>query len=399
MYITIKDIDKTNNGLEPSTINLVDALFSTENLDNITPTDVSTTYRTRLLRTKTYLTDHPRADLPTNYYDIINWMSMLMVRIPNPQEHYRTFDIPKKTGGHRTINAPDEELSDVMRQMAKALTSPWDLDIQVHDSAWAYVPGRSVVNAMKEHTDNESRWYLKIDLKDFFGSCSKQIIIDTLSNLFPFAEAIRREDRTMYPNPANYTKNFLTQLADFVTLNGGLPQGTPISPVLTNMIMVGYDYKINRTLRDLVDNDTLPKQKYVYTRYADDIIISAKYKFNIKELKDMLALVLAPFTIKEEKTRFGTNAGRNWNLGIMCNKDNNLTVGYRRKHTIKVTVHNYVNNRIEWELSDLRYLLGELNWVNQVEPDYFNHLMQYFNDKYNMNIWNEIIKDIKHLTN
>ena len=53
----------------------------------------------------------------------------------------------------------------------------------------------------------------------------------------------------MYLNPANYTKNFLTQLADFVTLNGGLPQGTPISPVLTNMIMVGYDYRINRTIK------------------------------------------------------------------------------------------------------------------------------------------------------
>ena len=399
MYITIKDIDKTNEGLEPSTTNLVDALFSTDNLDDVPTTDVSTVFRTRLLRTKTYLTNHPRANLPTNYYDVVSWMVNLMNTIPNPQEHYYTFNIPKKTGGYRTINAPDEELSNVMKQMAKAFTAPWDLDIQMHDSAWAYVPGRSVVTAMKEHTNNESKWYLKIDLQDFFGSCSKQIIVDTLSNLFPFAEAIRREDRTMYPNPANYTKNFLTQLAEFVTLNEGLPQGTPISPVLTNMIMVGYDYRINRTLRDLVDNDTLPKQRYVYTRYADDIIISARNKFNIKELKDMLALVLAPFTIKEEKTRFGTNAGRNWNLGIMCNKDNNMTVGYRRKHTIKVTVHNYVNNKTDWSLSDLRYLLGELNWVNQVEPDYFNHLMQYFNDKYNVNIWNEIIKDIKHLTN
>ena len=35
MYITIKDIDRTNEGLEPSTINLVDALFSTDNLDDV----------------------------------------------------------------------------------------------------------------------------------------------------------------------------------------------------------------------------------------------------------------------------------------------------------------------------------------------------------------------------
>ena len=39
-----------------------------------------------------------------------------MNTVPNPQEHYYTFNIPKKTGGHRTINAPDEELSNVMKQ-------------------------------------------------------------------------------------------------------------------------------------------------------------------------------------------------------------------------------------------------------------------------------------------
>lgn len=399
MYITIKDIDRTNEGLEPSTANLVDALFSTDNLDDVPITDINTVFRTRLLRTKTYLTDHPIAELPTNYYDVVSWMVNLMNTIPNPQEHYYTFNIPKKTNGYRTINAPDEELSNVMKQMAKAFTAPWDLDIQMHDSAWAYVPGRSVVTAMKEHTNNQSKWYLKIDLKDFFGSCTKQIIIDTLSNLFPFAEAIKREDNTMRPNPANYTKNFLIQLADFVTLDGGLPQGTPISPVLTNMIMVGYDWNINKVIREASESEDIYKQKYVYTRYADDIIISAKHNFDANKLKNLISETLEPFIIKEEKTRFSTNAGRNWNLGIMCNKDNNMTVGYRRKHTIKVTVHNYVNNRIEWGLSDLRYLLGELNWVNQVEPDYFNYLMQYFNDKYNVNIWNEIIKDIKHLTN
>lgn len=399
MYITIKDIEATNDGIPTGTTNLVEALFNTE---DITAVDISRTelpYNPRLLRTKTYYTDNPRASLPENYYDIINWMSMLMVRIPNPQDHYRTFDIPKKTGGHRTINAPDEELSDIMRQMAKALTSPWDLDIQVHDSAWAYVPGRSVVSAMKEHTNNKSRWYLKIDLKDFFGSCTKEIIVDRLSKIFPFAEAIRREDNTMRPNPANCTNSFLRQLAEFVTLDNGLPQGTPISPVLTNLIMVSYDYEINRVIRDAVESGVIHRQKYVYTRYADDMIISAEYKFEAERLKDIIELALRPFTIKAEKTRFGSNAGRNWNLGLMCNKENNITVGYKRKHTIKVTVHNYVFNREDWSLSDLRYLLGELNWVKQVEPDYFNHLMQYFESKYELNIWNSIIRDIKLLSN
>ena len=79
-----------------------------------------------------------------------------------------------------------------------------------------------------------------------------------------------------------------------------------------------------KKLKNVVYKKTLVTgNHYVYTRYADDILISSKSNFNWQELVNTLKGVLQPqFTIKDEKTRYGSTAGRNWNLGLMVNKDN-----------------------------------------------------------------------------
>ena len=102
-----------------------------------------------------------------------------------------------------------------------------------------------------------------------------------------------------------------------------------------------------------------------------------------------------PFTINKEKIRFGSSAGRNWNLGVMCNKDNKTTVGHRKKHDIKNYLYNYINNKEEYTLDDLRWLLGQLSWLRNVEIDYFEGLMQYYRTKFNIDIWSDIIDNIK----
>ena len=82
-------------------------------------------------------------------------------------------------------------------------------------------------------------------------------------------------------------------LLSLCMLNNGLPQGTPTSPFLTNLVMVEYDYKITEYLKSLGAG-------YIYTRYADDILISNKGKFNFNAILTKLNEILQPFTIKTE---------------------------------------------------------------------------------------------------
>jgi len=71
----------------------------------------------------------------------------------------------------------------------------------------------------------------------------------------------------------------------------------------------------------------------VYTRYADDLLISGRQGFSADEAQNVVGEVLAyfhaPFAVKPEKTRYGSRSGSNWNLGVVLNKDKEITIGWR----------------------------------------------------------------------
>ena len=166
--------------------------------------------------------------------------------------------------------------------------------------------------------------------------------------------------------------------------------------------MIPIDYQITKLLNTLVGTGSIPKQRYVYTRYADDIIISAKVSFDHNIIVDVLKELFraqTPFTINETKTRYGSSAGRNWNLGLMCNKDYKATIGYRKKQELKVAVHNFINNKEDWELKDLQWLLGQFSWLSNVEQDYYIGFMNYINKKYNTDVRATLLNLIKTYNN
>lgn len=280
--------------------------------------------------------------------------------------HYHAFLTPKKTGGMRQIMAPNPELKAYLRELVDIIQD--DLHVLNHDAAYAYTKGRSPIDAAKIHQQNESYWFLKIDLKDFFPSCSYEKVNETLKTIFPLS--------CLYETPE--TKEALEGMLKMCFVDNGLPQGTPASPLLTNLLMLPTDYIIKNTFRDF------NKNAFVYTRYADDIILSSKHGFKWREVVSELERILTAenLTINKDKTRYGNRNGRNWNLGLMLNKDNNITVGHRRKKEIKAMVHNFLNDyhRGEpWSKQDTQVFLGQLSYVTQIEPDYFNQLIKLAN--------------------
>ena len=244
---------------------------------------------------------------------------------------YHTFHIPKSSGGLRRIDAPLPELMNALREL-KTLFEV-NMFALYHTTAFAYIRGRSTIDALKRHQKNESKWFLKLDFADFFGSTTPEFVLNMLSLIFPFSEIVKRQEG----------REALEKAISLCFLNDGLPQGTPISPFITNVMMIAIDHKISNTLRNF-DN-----RRFTYTRYADDLLISCKIDFNKdlvqKFVMDTLAEFQAPFCIKQEKTRYGSSAGRNWNLGLMLNNDNQITIGHKRKKTFKAMLDNYMRDR------------------------------------------------------
>ena len=301
---------------------------------------------------------------------------------------YREFHIPKKSGGLRKIDAPNDNLMTALRRLKDIFEN--DFHALYHTSAFAYIRNRSTIDAVKKHQTNESKWFAKYDLSDFFGSTTQEFVIKMFSMVFPFSEVLKDND--------GY-EAFKTAI-DLAFLNGGLPQGTPISPIITNIMMIPIDFRISNDLR------SYNRQHYIYTRYADDFLISSKYTFKFKEIEKYIVDVLkefeAPFTIKEKKTRYGSSAGSNWNLGVMLNKDNNITVGYKKKRQFQAMLSSYVMDRkngVVWDKSDIQTMEGYRNYYKMVEGDSIDRIVNHIGNKFGVDIVKMIKEDLKPRTN
>lgn len=301
------------------------------------------------------------------------------------KELYYTFHIPKKSGGLRRIDAPEPELMTALRELK--LLFEQEFKALYHTSAFAYVKERSTVDAIKRHQQNESKWFGKFDLSNFFGSTTLDFVMKMLRMIFPFSEVMKYRDG----------EEQLAKALELGFLDGVLPQGTPLSPMLTNIIMIPIDYKLSKALR------SYDRQRFVYTRYADDFTISSQYNFKFRDIEELIVDTLkefdAPFTLNTSKTRYGSSSGRNWNLGLMLGADNKITVGHQRKRQFWAMLTHYATdklNGVNWDLHDVQVLDGYRNYFGMVEGrDYIDGVIQELSDKFHINIITSIKKDLR----
>ena len=297
---------------------------------------------------------------------------------------YHSFHIPKRSGGLRQINAPNPELMDALRRLKTMLEE--DFHVLYHTSAFAYIKKRCTVDAVKRHQKNESKWFGKLDLHDFFGSTNLDFVMKMFSMIFPFSEVVKV--------PGG--KAELEKALELSFLNGGLPQGTPISPLITNVMMIPVDFKLANVLRNF------NKQRFIYTRYADDFIISSKFDFDIHDIEKLIVDTLesfgAPFTINASKTRYGSSSGRNWNLGVMLNKDNEITVGHKKKRQFQSMLYNYITdkqNDVRWDRNDIQVMHGLYSYYHSVEPEAIDSIVKHINGKMEVDVLRLIKNDLR----
>lgn len=333
--------------------------------------------------TRTYAADV----IPSKYLQKLNVDSLIAklsafnksvdyLRREQREKLYYTFHIPKKSGGKwRRIDAPLPELMDALRTLKRMFET--DFNALYHTSAFAYIKRRSTLDAVKRHQSNESKWFGKYDLSNFFGSTTLDFVMQQFAMVFPFSEVIKREDG----------ERELRKALELGFLNGGLPQGTPLSPIVTNIMMIPIDFKLANGFRNVND------QQFVYTRYADDFIISSKYNFDYKVVEAYIVETLkefnAPFTLNAEKTRYGSSSGKNFNLGVMLNRENKITIGHKRKRQFQAMLSSFVLDTLNgnrWDLEDVRALEGYRNYYHMVEGEVIDNIVTHIGDKYNVDI-------------
>ena len=221
-----------------------------------------------------------------------------------PDRYYRTFQIPKKSGGSRSITAPRVYLKVVQRYLLDCILN----QIPVHRCAVGFVTGRNCRDGAKQHVKRSFLW--NIDLKDFFPSIRfEQVETIYLDIGFP-----------------EHAARFLARLC---CLNGRLPQGAPTSPVISNLVFFELDRLLFEKAKLL---------KLTYTRYADDLSFSGNEPITDQFRNEVAALVQAHrFTINRRKERLIGPKARREVTGLTVNAK--VTVPRKRRREIRALFH------------------------------------------------------------
>lgn len=174
--------------------------------------------------------------------------SRLNVIANTASRRYKVYEIPKRTGGMRTIEHPSRELKAIQRWIVKTV---FDL-FPTHECATAYKKRASIkINAERHQLTNYTTRY---DFLGFFPSFRQERIILFLS-------------RQNVASNLGLSEQDIDFIGKIVCRKGRLTVGAPSSPTVSNVMMFAFD----QSFAEFCD-----RRGIVYTRYADDLFLSSQ---------------------------------------------------------------------------------------------------------------------------
>lgn len=175
--------------------------------------------------------------------------------IPSP---VRRVDIPKPQGGVRTLGIPT--LTDRLIQQAlhQVLSPIFEADFS--ESSYGFRPGRNAhqaVKAAKQYVAAGRRVVVDMDLEKFFDRVNHDLLMQKLST--------KIDDRRVLCLIRRYLEAGMMADGMVSQRTEGTPQGGPLSPLLSNILLTELDRELER-------------RGHAFCRYADDCNIYVKSK-------------------------------------------------------------------------------------------------------------------------
>jgi retron-type reverse transcriptase len=248
-------------------------------------------------------------------------LSYVLYKIPSPAK-YKCFEIPKRSGGKRQIKAPGPMLALLQRRVANLLYDCLDELKKATPARRSLAHGfekkRNIITNASLH--KRRRYVLNLDLADFFPSIN-----------FGRIRGFFLKDKHF----ALQTK-VATMIAQVACHENELPQGSPCSPVISNLVGHLLDARLARLAKT---------HKCTYSRYADDITFSTsrkdfplelaapvpggKFEWQLgAELRNKIEH--SGFKINDKKTRMQFRGSRQVTTGLMVNEKVNIREEYWR---------------------------------------------------------------------
>lgn len=162
----------------------------------------------------------------------------------------RAVDIPKPHGGVRTLGVPsvvDRLVQQALLQVLQPIFEPG-----FSDSSYGFRPGRNAgqaVRAARDHVRSGRQWVVDMDLAKFFDRVNHDLLMARVARQVKDARVLKLIRRFL---EAGLMRDGVVQ-----PRRQGTPQGGPLSPLLSNILLTDFDRELER-------------RGHAFVRYADD---------------------------------------------------------------------------------------------------------------------------------
>lgn len=266
--------------------------------------------------------------------------------VKKPDSYYMQFEIPKKSGEPRIINAPTGALKSIQKRILFAIEKTIsDKAVYKSNISHAFEKNKSIITNAKIHRNKKI--VINFDLNDFFGSFHFGRVCGFFQKnkgfKLPYEVAIA-----------------ITQLVCF---NGALPQGAPTSPIIANMISQIMDVKLLKLAK---------KHKLDFTRYADDLTFSTNDKNFLKQYEEFCeqlkrTISFLGFEINETKTRLQFCDSQQAVTGLTVNKKIQVPRNYYKKtRAMAHSLYKSGSYTIDGEEGTINQLEGRFSFIDQL---------------------------------
>ena len=263
----------------------------------------------------------------------------------------RRVEIPKPGGkGVRLLGIPTV----VDRLIQQAVLQVMDpiFDPGFSESSYGFRPGRSAHQAVlkaREHVASGKRWVVDLDIEKFFDRVNHDVLMSRVARKVKDKRVLRLIRRYLQ---AGIMAGGLVKPA-----REGTPQGGPLSPLLSNILLDELDKELER-------------RKHSFCRYADDSNIYVSSERAGERVKESITGFLAKrlrLKVNEEKSAVGRPWKRKFlGYSMTADKEPRLKVSpeaeKRLKSKLKEKLRRGRGRNIGWTVQDMRRLL--IGWSN-----------------------------------
>ena len=272
---------------------------------------------------------------------------------------YVRFKMLKKSGGFREISAPKPQLKRLQYWILENILNK----VSVSEEAHGFVAKRSIVSNAKPHL--QKAVVINCDLENFFPTLSYARVKGLLKSLGYSAElatilAILTTEAEQKEVLLDGEKLYL------YTGKRYLPQGSPASPMITNLICRKLDKRMLGISNSL---------DFTYTRYADDMTFSSNSYTNINKMMFWVKGIVKEegFILHPKKTKIMKKGARHEVTGVVVNEK--LSVNRKELKKFRALLFQIEQSGIEgksWNGKSenlMASVWGYANFINMVDPE------------------------------